>query len=118
MTVRAACPADAGRVQDYVRGLSLSSRYDRFLAPLNELSPRELAHVGTDADAGQAPWDVDLDGPTVLVFGGEGKGIRPRVAAACDGLIALPRSGAIGSLNVSAAATAVLFEAVRQRRPR
>ena len=46
---------------------------------------------------------------------GEGKGIRPRVASACDGLLALPRKGEVDSLNVSAAATALLFEAVRQR---
>lgn len=70
---------------------------------------------GADADAGQAPWDVDLSGPAVLVLGGEGKGIRPRVAAACDGLVALPRRGEIESLNVSAAAAALLFEALRQR---
>jgi 23S rRNA (guanosine2251-2'-O)-methyltransferase len=71
---------------------------------------------GADAEATSSAWDVDLKGPTVLVLGGEGKGIRPRVAAACDGLISLPRSGQVESLNVSAAATAVLFEAVRQRR--
>ncbi|HYJ21985.1 MAG TPA: 23S rRNA (guanosine(2251)-2'-O)-methyltransferase RlmB [Solirubrobacterales bacterium] len=71
---------------------------------------------GADAEARSSAWDVDLKGPTVLVLGGEGKGIRPRVAAACDGLISLPRSGQVESLNVSAAATAVLFEAVRQRR--
>ena len=71
---------------------------------------------GADADAAQAPWDVDLTGPTVLVLGGEGKGIRPRVASACDGLVALPQRGMTASLNVSAAAAALLFEAVRQRR--
>jgi 23S rRNA (guanosine2251-2'-O)-methyltransferase len=70
---------------------------------------------GADADAKQAPWDVDLTGSTVLVLGGEGKGIRPRVSSACDGLIALPQRGQTASLNVSAAATALLFEAVRQR---
>ena len=70
---------------------------------------------GGDADAGQAPWQVDLSGSTVLVLGGEGKGIRPRVASACDGLLALPRRGRVESLNVSAAATALLFEALRQR---
>src|SRR5690349_4486528 len=58
---------------------------------------------GADAAAGQAPWDIDLGGPIVLVLGGEGKGIRPRVAAACDGLLALPRRGKVGSLNVSVA---------------
>ncbi len=70
---------------------------------------------GADAEATQAPWAVDLTGPTVLVLGGEGKGIRPRVSTACDGLVALPQHGQTASLNVSAAATALLFEAVRQR---
>jgi 23S rRNA (guanosine2251-2'-O)-methyltransferase len=70
---------------------------------------------GADAEAEASAWEVDLKGPTVLVLGGEGKGIRPRVAAACDGLVSLPRSGEVESLNVSAAATALLFEAVRQR---
>jgi 23S rRNA (guanosine2251-2'-O)-methyltransferase len=70
---------------------------------------------GADAEASQAPWDADLSGPTVLVLGGEGKGIRPRVTSACDGLIALPQQGRIESLNVSAAAAALLFEAARQR---
>jgi 23S rRNA (guanosine2251-2'-O)-methyltransferase len=70
---------------------------------------------GADAEASQAPWEVDFNGPTVLVLGGEGKGIRPRVASACDGLVALPRAGAVDSLNVSAAAAALLFEAARQR---
>jgi 23S rRNA (guanosine2251-2'-O)-methyltransferase len=70
---------------------------------------------GADADAESPAWEIDLKGPTVIVLGGEGKGIRPRVAAACDGMIALPRRGQIDSLNVSAAATALLFEALRQR---
>jgi 23S rRNA (guanosine2251-2'-O)-methyltransferase len=70
---------------------------------------------GADADGPQPPWGVDLTGPTVIVLGGEGKGLRPRVAASCDGLIALPSLGRVESLNVSAAATALLFESVRQR---
>lgn len=70
---------------------------------------------GADAEADAAPWSVDLTGSTVLVLGGEGKGLRPRVAASCDGLVALPQRGQVESLNVSAAATALLFEALRQR---
>jgi 23S rRNA (guanosine2251-2'-O)-methyltransferase len=62
-----------------------------------------------------APWEIDLTGPAILVLGGEGKGIRPRVASGCDGTVALPRLGVIESLNVSAATTALLSEAVRQR---
>ncbi|HYG95976.1 MAG TPA: 23S rRNA (guanosine(2251)-2'-O)-methyltransferase RlmB [Solirubrobacterales bacterium] len=70
---------------------------------------------GADAEAEQAPWSADLTGSTIIVLGGEGKGLRPRVAASCDGLVALPQRGRIESLNVSAAATALLFEALRQR---
>jgi 23S rRNA (guanosine2251-2'-O)-methyltransferase len=70
---------------------------------------------GADAEAAQAPWKTDLTGSTILVLGGEGKGLRPRVASACDGLIALPQQGQVESLNVSAAASALLFEALRQR---
>jgi 23S rRNA (guanosine2251-2'-O)-methyltransferase len=70
---------------------------------------------GADAEAKQAPWQTDLTGSTVIVLGGEGKGLRPRVASACDGLVALPQRGRVESLNISAAATALLFEALRQR---
>jgi len=70
---------------------------------------------GADTEGDKPPWNIHLVGPTVLVLGGEGKGIRPRVDSACDGLIALPRLGQVESLNVSAAATALLFEALRQR---
>jgi 23S rRNA (guanosine2251-2'-O)-methyltransferase len=71
---------------------------------------------GADAGAKAPAWEADLKGPTVLVMGGEGSGIRPRVASACDGLVSLPQRGQVESLNVAAAATALLFEALRQRR--
>ena len=51
----------------------------------------------------------------VLVLGAEGKGLRPRVARSCDELVALPLRGRIESLNVSAAAAALLYEIARQR---
>jgi len=70
---------------------------------------------GAAAEAKQAPWSTDLTGSTVIVLGGEGKGLRPRVADSCDGLVALPQRGRVESLNVSAAATALMFEALRQR---
>ncbi len=106
-----ACKASAGAVEH------LPIAHVRNLADwLGEAKEAGFWIWGADAGAEQAPWDVDLTGPTVLVLGGEGKGLRPRVAAACDGLISLPQAGRIGSLNVSAAATALLFEAVRQRR--
>jgi 23S rRNA (guanosine2251-2'-O)-methyltransferase len=70
---------------------------------------------GADPDAPAPAWEVDLRGSLVLVLGGEGKGLRPRVAGCCDGKLALPQRGRIGSLNVSAAAAALIFEALRQR---
>lgn len=51
----------------------------------------------------------------VLVLGSEGKGLRPRVAKACDELISLPLLGAVESLGVSAAAAAVLYEILQNR---
>ena len=51
----------------------------------------------------------------VLVLGSEGSGLRPRVAKACDALIALPCCGRIESLGVSAAAAAILYEILQQR---
>jgi 23S rRNA (guanosine2251-2'-O)-methyltransferase len=105
-----ACKASAGAVEH------LAIAHVRNLADwLAEAKQAGFWIWGADAEAKQAPWDVDLSGPTVLVLGGEGKGLRPRVASACDGLIALPQRGKIDSLNVSAAAAALLFEAVRQR---
>jgi 23S rRNA (guanosine2251-2'-O)-methyltransferase len=104
------CKASAGAVEH------LAIAHVRNLADwLAEAKAAGFWIWGADADAESRPWDVDLSGPTVIVLGGEGKGIRPRVAAACDGLVALPRKGRVESLNVSAAATALLFEAVRQR---
>jgi len=50
VTIRTACPWDAGRLQDYVRGLSPPSRYDRFLGPVNELSPMELERISGPDD--------------------------------------------------------------------
>jgi 23S rRNA (guanosine2251-2'-O)-methyltransferase len=51
----------------------------------------------------------------VLVLGSEGHGLRPRVAKSCDQLVALPVRGRIASLNVSAAAAALLYEILQAR---
>jgi 23S rRNA (guanosine2251-2'-O)-methyltransferase len=104
------CKASAGAVEH------LEVAHVRNLADwLAEAKQAGFWIWGADADAEATPWSTDLTGPTVLVLGGEGKGLRPRVAAACDGLIALPKRGQIDSLNVSAAAAALLSEALRQR---
>lgn len=64
---------------------------------------------------GQLPWTVDLRGKVVLCFGGEERGLRPRTRSLCDAALGLPMRGHVGSLNISTAAAAVLYEAVRQR---
>ena len=62
------------------------------------------------------PYDQpDYRGGVVLVLGAEGRGLRPRVAATCDALVALPLRGRISSLNVSAAAAALLYEILQRR---
>jgi 23S rRNA (guanosine2251-2'-O)-methyltransferase len=71
---------------------------------------------GAAAEEGAVPYDrPDYRGGVVLVLGAEGKGLRRRVAASCDQLVALPLRGRIGSLNVSAAAAALLYEILQRR---
>jgi 23S rRNA (guanosine2251-2'-O)-methyltransferase len=70
---------------------------------------------GAESGAPRSYTDVDWRGRVVIVLGSEGAGIRPRVRAACDELIALPVRGRIASLNVAAAAAVLLYEAARTR---
>jgi 23S rRNA (guanosine2251-2'-O)-methyltransferase len=71
------------------------------------------------AGEGEAPISsMDLRGPTALVVGSEGKGVRPLVRKTCDHVASIPMAGEVGSLNASAAASIALYEAVRQRRSR
>jgi 23S rRNA (guanosine2251-2'-O)-methyltransferase len=70
---------------------------------------------GAAAEGGVGYLEPDYRGGCVLVIGAEGRGLRPRVAAACDQLVALPLRGHVQSLNASAAAAALLY-AILQRR--
>jgi 23S rRNA (guanosine2251-2'-O)-methyltransferase len=68
------------------------------------------------ADAVGTPMgEADLSGGLTLVFGAEGKGIRPLVRKMCDGAVSIPLAGQVESLNVSVAAAVLLYEARRQR---
>lgn len=70
--------------------------------------------LGTALD-GRPPSDFDLVGPTVIVVGSEGKGLRPSTQSVCDAIVTIPMMGQTASLNASVAASVVLYEALRQR---
>jgi len=72
--------------------------------------------VGADSE-GERSWDqFDYRGPLGLVFGSEGRGLRPLVRRHCDVILSLPLAGRVTSLNVAAAAAVFMYEVVRQRR--
>jgi len=83
---------------------------------LEKLQKRGLWIVGTAGEATQEIYDVDMSGPTVVVMGAEGKGMRRLTREHCDHLARLPMAGSVSSLNVSVATGVCLFEVVRQRR--
>ena len=71
--------------------------------------------VGTAGEAEQSIFASKLTGPTALVMGAEGKGMRRLTRENCDELIKLPMAGSVSSLNVSVATGVCLYEIVRQR---
>ncbi|MGE0594299.1 MAG: 23S rRNA (guanosine(2251)-2'-O)-methyltransferase RlmB [Vicinamibacterales bacterium] len=83
---------------------------------LDELKTLGVWTIGLAGDAPSTYDALDLAGPTALVFGAEGTGLRRLVKERCDLLAAIPMQGHVDSLNVSVAAGVTLFEAVRQRR--
>ena len=83
---------------------------------LRELKDRGVWLIGTSDDAPRTLYDLDLSGPTALVLGSEGEGMRRLTREACDELVSIPMAGAVESLNVSVATGVVLFKAARQRR--
>jgi 23S rRNA (guanosine2251-2'-O)-methyltransferase len=82
---------------------------------LGEVKRGDLWIYAATADAQRPMWETDLSGGVVLVFGAEGKGLRPLVRRTCDDAVAIPLNGRVGSLNVSVAAALLLYEARRQR---
>jgi 23S rRNA (guanosine2251-2'-O)-methyltransferase len=82
---------------------------------LEEVKGPDLWVYGAAGEGDKSMWDADLSGGTALVFGAEGKGIRPLVRRSCDVLVSIPLAGAVESLNVSVAAALLLYEARRQR---
>ena len=106
----AVCRASAGAVEHLPVAVVVNlARY------LGETKRGDLWAWAAAEDATTAVWDADLASGTFLVFGSEGRGIRPLVRRSCDDAFAIPLAGRVESLNVSVAAGVALFEAARQR---
>ncbi|MFL5296573.1 MAG: 23S rRNA (guanosine(2251)-2'-O)-methyltransferase RlmB [Phenylobacterium sp.] len=82
---------------------------------LDELTRAGWRAVGLAGESGRDLAEVLDGGPTVLVLGSEGEGLRRLVAEHCDELASIPMPGEFESLNVSAAAAVALYEASRRR---
>ena len=82
---------------------------------LRDLKDRGIWLIGTTEDAEQTLYQGDFTGPSALIMGSEGEGMRRLTTETCDFLVHIPMFGAVESLNVSVASGVCLFEARRQR---
>jgi len=82
---------------------------------LGELKERSIWVTGTSDDAPKTLYQVQFTGPTAIVLGAEGAGMRQLTRKTCDELVSIPMHGAVESLNVSVASGVCLYEALRQR---
>jgi 23S rRNA (guanosine2251-2'-O)-methyltransferase len=106
----AVCKASAGAVEH------LPVARVRNLADFLADAKKAGSWVYGAAAGAKTPYTApEWSGGVVLVLGAEGKGLRPRVAAACDDLVSLPMRGKIGSLNVSATAAVLLYAILQFR---
>lgn len=91
------------------------ARVSNMTQTIQELKEKGIWVFGTAADGATPLHQTDLKGPTAIVIGSEGDGMGRLVAESCDFKVSIPMKGAISSLNASAAAAILLYEAVRQR---
>ena len=82
---------------------------------IKQLKQEGVWVFGTAADGDTNLYKADLKGPAAIVIGSEGDGMGRLVAEGCDFKVSIPMKGHINSLNASAAAAILLYEAVRQR---
>lgn len=91
------------------------ARVTNLNAAIAELKEKGVWVFGTAAEGSIPMYQADLTGPVAVVIGNEGDGISPLVRKNCDVMVNIPMKGKISSLNASAAASILLYEAVRQR---
>jgi 23S rRNA (guanosine2251-2'-O)-methyltransferase len=106
----AVCKASAGAVEHLP-----VARVRNVADWLAEAKSADAWVYGAAASAGVRWYEPDYRGRVVLVLGSEGKGLRPRVAGACDELVSLPLRGRVDSLNVAAAASALVYGILQVR---
>ena len=82
---------------------------------IEELKKRGLWIAGAADDADKSYSEIDFKGPSAIILGSEGKGMRRLVRENCDFLMRIPMFGRVSSLNVSVAAGLFFYEARRQR---
>lgn len=91
------------------------ARVSNIPSAIEELKKNGIWIYGTAADADTALYQADLKCPAAIVIGNEGEGMSRLVSERCDFRVSIPMHGEISSLNASAAAAIMLYEAVRQR---
>ena len=82
---------------------------------LKDLKKQGVWVFGTAASGTTELYQADLKGPAAIVIGSEGDGMTRLAQENCDFLVSIPMKGKLNSLNASAAAAILLYEAVRQR---
>ena len=91
------------------------ARVTNINSAISELKDKGVWVFGTAAEGSIPMYQADLSGPAAIVIGNEGDGMSPLVRKNCDVMVNIPMTGHISSLNASAAASILLYEAVRQR---
>lgn len=91
------------------------ARVTNISAAIAELKQKGVWVFGTAAEGSIPMYQADLSGPAAIVIGSEGDGMGQLVRKNCDVMVNIPMKGRISSLNASAAASILLYEAMRQR---
>ncbi len=91
------------------------ARVTNSTALIKELQEAGVWVFGAAMEGQTSLYEADLKNACAIVIGNEGEGLSRLVAESCDFLVSIPMCGKINSLNASAAAAVLLYEAVRQR---
>lgn len=91
------------------------ARVTNISAAIAQLKERGVWVFGAAAEGAVPLYRADLTVPAAIAIGNEGVGLSQLVRKNCDVVVSIPMKGKISSLNASAAASVLLYEAVRQR---